>query len=186
MSYCRECGAYIPDGENRCLACGWTEKTASGAQTQREQKREKKAENSAENHKNNNNCRRNYSYGGREDRRGADRYYSASDASTPRQNYARDYSADAKKNRGLACLCYLGPLFILSWLLKPDSKFVKYHINQGLLLFLCWIVIGVFDFVPFMSLANIVAFVFMIMGIVNASEGKRKPLPIIGDITLIK
>ena len=35
-------------------------------------------------------------------------------------------------------------------------------------------------------LANIVAFVFMIMGIVNASEGKRKPLPIIGDITLIK
>lgn len=109
MSYCRECGAYIPDGENRCLACGWTEKTASGAQTQREQKREKKAENSAENHKNNNNYRRNYSYGGREDRRGADRYYSASDASTPRQNYARDYSADAKKNRGLALPLLFGP-----------------------------------------------------------------------------
>lgn len=25
MAYCRNCGAYVPDGQNKCLACGFEE-----------------------------------------------------------------------------------------------------------------------------------------------------------------
>ena len=29
MSYCTKCGAYIPDGQTRCLACGFDEAAAA-------------------------------------------------------------------------------------------------------------------------------------------------------------
>ena len=100
--------------------------------------------------------------------------------------YAREYKSDAADNKWLAALCYLGPMFLLSWLLKPNSKFVRYHANQGLVLFLCSIVINIFDFIPFMWVVNIFSVVCFFIGVFNALGGKRKPLPIIGDITLIK
>lgn len=30
MSYCKNCGAYIPEGEQKCLACGYIDSTAVG------------------------------------------------------------------------------------------------------------------------------------------------------------
>ena len=45
MAYCKNCGAYIPDGISACLACGFDEnagKTAAAAET--EKKTAKKAE----------------------------------------------------------------------------------------------------------------------------------------------
>ena len=59
--------------------------------------------------------------------------------------------------------------------MKPKSKFVRYHVNQGLVLFLCWIVINIFDFIPFMWLANIFGVVCFFCGIANALKGRRKP-----------
>ena len=29
MAYCKECGAYIPDGHSKCLACGFNEAEAA-------------------------------------------------------------------------------------------------------------------------------------------------------------
>ena len=44
MSYCQKCGAYIPDGETRCLACGWSPEDAASSQSapgpEREPRRE--------------------------------------------------------------------------------------------------------------------------------------------------
>lgn len=56
-------------------------------------------------------------------------------------------------------MCYFGPLFLLSWLLKPKSRFVRYHVNQGLVLFLVEVIIWMFDFIPFVGLLNILAIV---------------------------
>lgn len=103
-----------------------------------------------------------------------------------RSDYESEYRSDAKKNRLLAALCYFGPLFVLSWALKPKSSFVRYHANQGLLLLITWIVVNIFDFIPFMGLLNIFWIVCFFIGISNAYKGKRKPLPGIGEITLIK
>lgn len=30
MSYCKKCGAYIPEGEQKCLACGYRDSSALG------------------------------------------------------------------------------------------------------------------------------------------------------------
>ena len=40
MSYCTKCGAYIPDGQSRCLACGFDEaaEKSSGSSAARKQK----------------------------------------------------------------------------------------------------------------------------------------------------
>lgn len=103
-----------------------------------------------------------------------------------RSNYESEYRSDAKKNKFLAALCYFGPMFILSWLLKPKSSFVRYHVNQGLVFFLMCVIINIFDFIPFVGVLNIYAIVCFVCGLSNALKGKRKPLPGIGEITLIK
>lgn len=102
-----------------------------------------------------------------------------------RRDYEREYKSDAKKNKLLAALCYFGPMFLLSWLLKPKSSFVKYHVNQGLVFFLMCVIINIFDFIPFVGLLNIFVVVCFVCGVSNALKGKRKPLPGIGEITLL-
>ena len=93
-----------------------------------------------------------------------------------------------KKNTTMAAIAYV--LFFVP-LLTGDAKkdsFVKYHVKQGLVLFIfaviAWFVssvipvIGWFIISPLSSLAILV---FMIMGIINAANGEEKPLPLIGS-----
>ena len=43
---------------------------------------------------------------------------------------------DIEENKLISILCYFGILFLIPYLTKPDSQFVKFHSNQGLVLFL--------------------------------------------------
>ncbi len=92
-----------------------------------------------------------------------------------------------KKNIGMAVVAYI--IFFIPLLTKAkDDPFVKYHVKQGLVLFIfaviAWFVssvipvIGWFIISPLSSLAILV---FMIMGIINAANGEEKPLPLIGS-----
>ena len=70
--------------------------------------------------------------------------------------------------------------------------------NQGLVLFLAEIVIGIaggiLSVIPFIGfigaivsgLGSLASLVLMILGIVNVAQGEMKPLPVIGGITIIK
>lgn len=98
--------------------------------------------------------------------------------------------SDAEKNKAIACLAYL--IFFLPYIAAKDSKFAMYHANQGLLLLLLSVavniigsvipVIGWFLIIP---LGDLFVFVLFIMGILNASKGEMKPLPLIGGIKII-
>lgn len=99
--------------------------------------------------------------------------------------------AKAQEGKIYAILCYLGPLFLVALFGAKDSRFAQYHANQGLLLFIVEIAAVVLRFIPLVgwllyTVIGIVSFVFMILGIINAAKLEMKPLPIIGDITLIK
>lgn len=99
--------------------------------------------------------------------------------------------ADVEKNKIFAIISYLGILFIVPLLAAKDSPFAMYHANQGLLLFLLSIALGAITMIPILGwiiaiVAWIVPLVFMIMGIINAANGQMKPLPLIGEITLLK
>jgi uncharacterized membrane protein len=84
-----------------------------------------------------------------------------------------------------------------------DSPFARYHTNQGLVLFLAWLVLSIgvyivsmiFYIIPGLGyvLAQILnlavlgaGLALMIMGIMAAAKGEMKPLPIIGNITILK
>lgn len=99
-------------------------------------------------------------------------------------------------------LGYIGILFLVP-LLAGKTEFSRFHANQGLVLFLADIVLGVLIgiTVGVLSLLGVIGvvlgsiisgvlglviFVLMIMGIINAANGEMKPLPVIGGIKLIK
>ena len=106
---------------------------------------------------------------------------------------------DINDNKGMSVLAYIGILFLIPLLACPNSRFARYHTNQGLVLFLLELAIGVvtsiFAFIPVIgpiicglisAVGGIFTLVLMILGIINAAQGQAKELPLIGKITLLK
>ena len=89
------------------------------------------------------------------------------------------------KNTGMAIVAYI--IFFIPLLtdVKKDP-FVKYHIKQGLVLFIGWILVSIigmiipWQFGIITTLLNICMFVLMVVGIMSAAKGEQRPLPIIG------
>ena len=110
---------------------------------------------------------------------------------------------DIENNKVMAILAYIGFLFLIPLLVAKDSKFAKFHTNQGLVLFIADIIVGVviavvsiaLAFIPFVGpivagivdgVLGLVIFALMILGIINAATGKAKELPVIGKIRILK
>jgi uncharacterized membrane protein len=101
---------------------------------------------------------------------------------------------DAEQNKGMAIIAYI--LFFVPLLTGDHNKspFVKYHTNQGTVLFIFsvggWIVSSILMIILIGALlgfvVGIASLVFLILGIINAVNGRMKPLPLIGKFTIIK
>ncbi len=97
---------------------------------------------------------------------------------------------DVQKNKVFAILGYV--LFLIPLLAAKESRFAMYHANQGLLLLICSVVVNiVLGIIPIIGwiilpLANLAVFIFFILGVINAANGQCKPLPWIGQYTLLK
>lgn len=116
------------------------------------------------------------------------------------KNFSEEFDArDIVENKVFCILSYLGILFVIGLIAQPNSKVVKFHANQGLVLFIAETVFGIasgmMGVIPFIgagmgaiigtatSVAVLAAFIYQA---INISDGKVKKLPVIGDITLIK
>lgn len=95
----------------------------------------------------------------------------------------------------MSILAYLWILFFLPLVVCPNSKFGRYHANQGLILLLAGVIVNVIgailNLIPVVGwiirlILNVAMLVLTILGIVNVCNGETKPLPIIGGFTLIK
>ncbi len=98
----------------------------------------------------------------------------------------------------MGILAYIGILVIIPIVAGGDSKFVKYHANQGLVLLLTvialYVVLFILGLIPFVGLFTFLLWilvfpvhvVFAIIGIINVTNKAMKPLPVIGGITLLK
>lgn len=102
---------------------------------------------------------------------------------------------DIEDNKVMGILAYIGILFLVPLLAASKSKFARFHTNQGLVLFLAEVVLGiaagVLSFVPIVgwivsSVVSVASLVLMIVGIVNVANGKAKELPVIGKFKLLK
>ncbi|MDR1841442.1 MAG: DUF4870 domain-containing protein [Holophagales bacterium] len=101
---------------------------------------------------------------------------------------------DAQQNKTMAIIAYI--LFFIPLLTGDHRKspFVKFHTNQGTVLFLismaAQIVSGILVFLVIgcflWPLFSLVSLILCILGIINAANGEMKPLPIIGKMTIIK
>lgn len=101
-----------------------------------------------------------------------------------------EYDAqDIEKNKVMAVLAYI--LFFIPLLAAKDSKFARFHTNQGLVLFLGGIIASVVAVIPVIGwiiapIASLVITVLAVIGIINALNGRAKELPVIGKFKILK
>lgn len=92
---------------------------------------------------------------------------------------------DVNKNKLMAVLAYIGPLVIIPILVAKDSKFAKFHANQGLILFLIALVCSLLTKLKLLgwlfSVCGAVVFILAVVGIIYACQGKAKELPVVGN-----
>jgi len=105
---------------------------------------------------------------------------------------------DIQNNKVMGILAYLSWLVLIPIFAAKDSKFARFHVNQGLVLAIAELILGVISAIlsgiPVIGviisivcwLGNIGCFVLAILGIINAANGKAKELPLIGSFRILK
>lgn len=115
------------------------------------------------------------------------------------------FQQDVQQNKAMAILAYF--IFFLPLIAAKESKFARYHSNQGLVLLIGFVALNIIKaildsilvtifyyggwgimwiFGIIFTLLSLGLSVLGIFGIVNAAQGKMEPMPIIGNITLIR
>ena len=85
----------------------------------------------------------------------------------------------------MAAIGYLGILCLVPLLLKKDSAFAMHHGKQGLIILIAWIVLWVGNVIPVLgqivwALGSIALVILIIVGMVNALQGKMWEMPVLG------
>ncbi len=109
---------------------------------------------------------------------------------------------DAEQNKAMAILSYLGILVLIPIFAAKDSKFARFHANQGLVLCIASIIYGVaysvlstiileiswrlYFLVSILGFLSIGFLALCVIGIINAANGQEKELPIIGKFRILK
>ncbi len=98
---------------------------------------------------------------------------------------------DIQKNKSMGIIAYI--IFFVPLLVDgaKDSPYVKFHVNQGLLLVLGYIALSIIGVIPILgwiiSFVGWIALVVIhIITLIGAANGQAKKLPLVGDIRLIK
>lgn len=112
--------------------------------------------------------------------------------------------ADIQANKGITILSYISWLVLVPLLARKDSRFARFHSNQGFVLAIIgtaisitgtvittplnlahlWVVSTIISVLFW--LLEIPVLVFCIIGIVNVAQGRAVELPIIGKIKIFK
>ena len=211
MAYCKSCGAYIPDGQTACLACGYDESAAqhksSGSaaaaakaperNTTRSSGKEKykqvdsdflKQQLDEQRRRQQENSRKwaETEYAQRQKAKEEQtRNFTNTSGRSGSDVYRTVRSAMNSDDTGkiMAGLSYFSVLFLLPYLFRSDDKFATYHAKQGMNLFAAGIIADIAG-----KLLGIGWFVWIVRlymifkGVSNVAKGEKKPLPYIGNI----
>ena len=99
-----------------------------------------------------------------------------------------EFSAeDVKSGKLMGILSYLSVLVLIPLIVAKDSKFVRFHVNQGLILLIINVVFFVLGpILPGLkAIFGLIILVYAIIGIMNVVKGEAKPLPLIGKFKII-
>ncbi|MEA4969860.1 MAG: zinc-ribbon domain-containing protein [Candidatus Pelethousia sp.] len=181
MVHCTNCGTQIEAGSRFCPSCGAAAPQSTTNSYQSGQSAYQSASNA---------------------------YQGASNTYQPPVMRDSSDSADAQNNKVMGLLAYLGILVLVPIFAAKESRFARFHANQGLVLLIAEIAFSIIYSIvtsilanllfstgsfgvwgvlsTLLSLLSLVFFVLAIIGIINALNGKKKELPIIGKITILK
>ena len=201
MAYCKNCGSELPEGAKFCENCGTAveEETSAGQVNENEpvtvewedvedssaKGNDASAENSANTQKG-------------KDFQSEFKGYAKK---VEELNNTPDTTGEYDQNeiggsKAMCALSYVGILVLIPIFFGGRSKYVRFHANQGLVLFIanvicslgCDIIQKIFYNLGSLcsNLVSLVFFVMAIIGIVNVINGKAKELPVIGSFRIIK
>ncbi len=91
-----------------------------------------------------------------------------------------DEQRDIRINKDTAAFSYLWIMSVFIYFSKKDSKFVRYHSRQGIVLFLLSIPLSMIPYLGRFFLFLVVA--GMLLGFVHAAQGKYADVPFAGDL----
>jgi len=199
MAYCKSCGAYIPDGQTRCLACGKTEEeterekraTAGTATADASEERDlrsgeyhyasEKMKEELEKQR-----KRQQEY----DRKWAETEKARRDKERKSREQSRVNNETEKSRTGdvapetariFAVFSYLWVGCFIPMLLCPGNDFAMYHAKQGLRLFIAGTVVSLLASIIGLGWLSTLGYLYMAyQGMKNALKGRKEPLPYIG------
>lgn len=177
MAFCSKCGTQVTADAKFCPACGAPVNIPSGAQGQSYQQAAGNARAQVE-------------------------------ATIEKiKNSAEDHTSyfsneDINQNKAMAILAYLGILVLVPIFAAKDSRFARFHANQGLVLLISWIAYGIVEsilknifyaiwwglgsiFSVILGLVHLLFVAAVVLGIIHAARGEAKELPIIGKIKIL-
>jgi uncharacterized membrane protein len=179
MAFCGNCGTQVQDGVKFCPSCGKAVEAAPAGQTPPVQNQYQQQ------------AQPQY-------RQATQTYQPPVVPGAPTQSDIQD----AQAGKTMSVLAYI--LFFIPLLTgaHKTSPFVKYHTNQGTVLFIFAVAYSIaYNIVSSILLAiswrlwmigsilgwvSLVFFILCVVGIINAVNGRMKPLPVIGGISIIK
>ncbi len=108
---------------------------------------------------------------------------------TPTTTAVDGTGSEAHSPTLMGMLAYIGPLVLIPYFLAKDNSFVRFHVQQGLVLFVIEIILWVLDGFMFYShflwniltLINFGLLILSVIGIVNVLQKKEKELPLVGN-----
>ena len=208
MAYCDKCGAYIPDGQSKCLACGYDEaeereRTSRAYQqqedqrTQAEQRRRQRQEEDrkwAENEQRRRQMEEEFKRRQKQAEEKARSFVNRGSAGGWQQTDQGSFrvstedagfSSSKGHNKLLAALSYVSILFLIPLIFAQDDEFAKFHAKQGARLFVCNAIGTVLGSIFSIGwVITLLLIYLMVVGIKNALNEKWEPLPYIGKFKL--
>lgn len=207
MAYCKNCGAYIPDGHTKCLACGLDQdqeeknEYSSGTAAQAEARDSERRSNEE--------LRRRLEEQRRKQQEDSRRW-----AEAEQQRRRKEHEEEARRrreaetegqghpyspmgdrtykpydrtggapNKLLAALSYLSVLFILPFIFCKEDKYAMFHARQGAILFAITAVGEAFGAAFGLGwIVTLMHLYWIYKGMTNANKGRMEPLPYIGNL----
>lgn len=204
MAYCNKCGAYIPDGQTKCLACGFDETeerqqaaaaatataSASAASTgtrygfdneelrrKLEEQRRKQQQQSqawAEQERERRERQRQREERARE---AAETYRTSYNSAS----HASRTGANKTESKLFAVLSYVSVLSLIPLLFRRDDEYALYHGRQGLALLIYGVAADILGKIPGIGwIFSLFRVVCVFKGMINAANDIKEPLPYIG------
>ena len=176
MAHCPRCGAYIPMNETACPACGYDSAAPQQQGSQTAWGAAAAQQRPAQEH------HQQHTAGAEETPRQEE-----TSPATPWEPWKQTEQSGRSDPRRLSVLSYVGPLFLLPLFLHRDDPFVRFHANQGLVLFLLECLILTIFGDGLLAVAGLIFCVYcLVRGAKNVAEGKMARLPLIGGIQLLR